>query len=706
MKKLIYKSIFTVTFGLILYVALLGCYTQTVFAETATIKYITTSVGENETSIGINYHCSDANSVVKYSTSAAFPIADTVTVTPTSTLFSAPVDASDAKTGFEERYVCKANLTGLKENTQYYYKVVTDTKTSLTYKFKTHSADAKTANILFATDIHSAEGSYSPTRPNAMMNNVRSNVRDINLLVMTGDQVDRGGYESHWESYYNGMGIFNDIVQAVIPGNHEYYHTSGGEYVSPLYFNQFYNNPQNGPEAKMNSTFYFKYGNALFIMLDIIDKRNTPEQKEWFENVVENNPAQWIIVGCHSNAITGGWYSSDSKWVSNNFGTLFEKYQVDLVIGGHEHVYIRKDLAIKSDKDADLGVTYYVSPAAQHKQYAYKTTEGLDAYYNANYKVNVISITDKSLKVSLYNEKGDEEGYEFTLSPKRNATINKIKDSVLLNSLELVHDKENMDANLTWKAFFYGNVHKVVVERTADGNTDEISSYVASGKTNTLNIGPIYSDRDYQIKVTLHKLDGTTVVKEFEIINLVPYNLNLELDDGILNDADKITQYLSGKITKLPIPVKEGFVFKGWYDNADFSGKEITRITGDITGDKTYYAKWSELFDITYNARGGSLSSNPKVQYEEGEEFTLEVPTHETETFLGWYTNEDFTGDQVVTITAENKADLTLYAKWSSDVPPVDEPKPGKGCGKKDTVLIVELLSAVSLLAICFKRKK
>ena len=209
MKKLIYKSIFTVTFGLILYVALLGCYTQTVFAETATIKYITTSVGENETSIGINYHCSDANSVVKYSTSAAFPIADTVTVTPTSTLFSAPVDASDSKTGFEERYVCKANLTGLKENTQYYYKVVTDTKTSLTYKFKTHSADAKTANILFATDVHSAEGSYSPTRPNAMMNNVRSNVRDINLLVMTGDQVDRGGYEEQWNNFEKYMTTLN-----------------------------------------------------------------------------------------------------------------------------------------------------------------------------------------------------------------------------------------------------------------------------------------------------------------------------------------------------------------------------------------------------------------------------------------------------------------------------------------------------------------
>lgn len=706
MKKLFLKSLFVVTFGLILYVSFLGFYSQTVHADTATIKYITTCVGENETSIGINYHCSDANSVVKYSTSATFAEDKTFTATPTSTPFSKEVDATDANTGFEERYICRVNLTNLEENTQYYYKIVTDTKTSLIYKFKTYSSTGKNANIMFATDIHSAGGSYTPTRPNSMMEAVRSDVRDVNLLVMTGDQVDRGGYEAHWESLYSGMGIYDEIIQAVIPGNHEYYHTSGGAYVSPEYYNQFYNNPQNGPAEKLNSTFYFKYGNALFLMIDLIDKKHATQQKEWFANVIENNPSQWIIVGCHSNAITGGWYESDSSWVYRNFGSLFEKYQVDLVIGGHEHAYLRKDNSYKNEKDADLGVTYYVSPAAQHKQYAYKTNEGLDAYYNYNYKVNVISITDKSLKVTLYDEKGDEQGHVFELAPKRNATINTVKDSVLLNSLTLEYDKENSDADLTWKAFYYGNVERVLVERTAEGNTTEYNSYIASGKTNKLNIGPIYSDRDYKIKVTLQKLDGTSISKEFEIINLTPYNLTLELNNGFLDDAEQITTYLSGKVTKLPKPIKDGFAFKGWYENADFSGNAITQIAAKESGDKTYYAKWNEIFTISYNTRGGSLSSSVKTTYEEGDEFTLESPTHETDTFLGWYKNPDFTGDQVVTITSDTHENLELYAKWESDIPVV-EPKPGKkGCGSKDTVIIVELLSAVSLLAVVLKRKK
>ena len=37
---------------------------------------------------------------------------------------------------------------------------------------------------------------------------------------------------------------------------------------------------------------------------------------------------------------------------------LFEKYQVDLVIGGHEHVYIRKNNLYKNNKDFILDLAY------------------------------------------------------------------------------------------------------------------------------------------------------------------------------------------------------------------------------------------------------------------------------------------------------------------------------------------------------------
>lgn len=710
MKKLIIKSFVTVCLGLTFFLLIVALYSQSVNAA-ATISYITTSIGENETSMGINYHCSEESSYVQYSTTQAFTKDTTLTQDAVSTLWSKDVDPSDSKTGFEERYVSRVNLTNLQENTQYYYRVVAGSSISSTYSFKTHSASSTNANILFATDIHAAEGSYSPTRPNKMMENVRNNVRNINLMVLTGDQIDRGGYQSHWDSYYSGMQIYKNIAVAAVPGNHEYYHTSGGEYVSPEFFNQFHNNPQNGPAERLNSSYYFKYGNILFIMIDTINQKYLSEQKEWFRNAVENNPAQWIIVGTHANAITGGWYSHDSKWMSTNWGPLFEEYQVDLLISGHEHVFIRKNLMYKNEVNSDLGVSYYVSPAAQHKQYAIKDAykDQVDTYDNVNYKVNTITVSSTKLTVQVYSEDGSKtknsktgELLTFDLLPKRSATVKTQKDSTLLNALKLEYDKENDDANITWNKIFYGNVKKVLIERTANETTTNHDTYVSSEKVVTANIGPIYRDRNYNITVTLVKADGSTISKDFEITNVVPYNLNLELDGGILNTPEDWVSYLSGKSTKLPTPIKDGYVFDGWYNSQTFDGEKIERISSEVTGDQTYYAKWLQTFTITYDTRGGYVDSSAQATYTEGDAFTLLTPTKEADTFQGWYTNPEFTGDPISDITESTKGNLELYAKWASDTK-TETPK--KKCGKK-SALMLNLLAAASLLVVCLKKKK
>lgn len=710
MKKIIIKSLVTVCLGIVISFMMAVFYSQSVNAAVS-ISYITTCVGENETSMGINYHCSEESSYVQYSTTSSFSQDTTLTADAVSTLWGAEENSSDSNTGFSDRYVCKVNLTDLKENTQYYYRVCAGSSKSSTYSFKTHSSTATSVNILFATDIHAAEGSYSPTRPNKMMQNVRSNVKNINLMVLTGDQVDRGGYESHWESYYSGMSIYKDIAVAAIPGNHEYYHTSGGEYVSPEFFNQFHNNPQNGVTERLNSSYYFKYGNILFIMIDTINQKYLSEQKEWFRNTVENNPAQWIIVGSHANAITGGWYSHDSKWMATNWGSLFEEYQVDLVIGGHEHVFIRKNLMYKNEVNNDLGVSYYVSPAAQHKQYAIKEDykSQVDTYDNINYKVNTISVSSSKLTVQVYSEDGTKtknsrtgELLEFELLPKRSATVKTQKDSTLLNALKLEYDKENDDANITWNKIFYGNVKNVLIERTANDTTTEYSTYVSSEKITSSNIGPIYRDRNYKIKVTLVKCDGTTISKEFDITNVVPYNLNLQLDGGILNTPEDWVTYLSGKITKLPTPIKDGYVFDGWYASTAFDGDKVEKITSDISGDQTYYAKWLQQFNITYYTRGGVIGDTAQTSYIEGDSFSIMTPTKDSDVFQGWYTNPEFTGEPISDITEETKGNLELYAKWSSD----NQTSSKKKCGKKQAGLIINLLSATTLLAVVFKKKK
>ena len=182
----------------------------------------------------------------------------------------------------------------------------------------------------------------------------------------------------------------------------------------------------------------------------------------------------------------------------------------------------------------------------------------------------------------------------------------------------------------------------------------------------------------------------------------MPYNLNLELDGGILNSPDDWVSYLSGKSTKLPTPIKDGYVFDGWYNSQTFDGEKIDRIASDVTGDQTYYAKWLQTFTISYDTRGGYVDSSAQSTYTEGDAFVLLTPTKEADTFQGWYTNPEFTGEPISDITESTKGNLELYAKWASDTK-TEQPK--KKCGKK-SALMINLLSAASLLVVCLKKKK
>lgn len=51
-------------------------------------------------------------------------------------------------------------------------------------------------------------------------------------------------------------------------------------------------------------------------------------------------------------------------------------------------------------------------------------------------------------------------------------------------------------------------------------------------------------------------------------------------------------KYKEGIVTLLPVPVKDGDVFGGWYASADFSGEAIKAIPAEAKGLQTFYAKW------------------------------------------------------------------------------------------------------------------
>ena len=106
------------------------------------------------------------------------------------------------------------------------------------------------------------------------------------------------------------------------------------------------------------------------------------------------------------------------------------------------------------------------------------------------------------------------------------------------------------------------------------------------------------------------------------------YTVTLNPNEGTIADGKTVTGYVRGTVTALPTAAditREGYLFKGWYEDANFSGSPVTAITATDTGDKTFYAKWAEAYTVTaYGLYGVVMGITP------GETFTSKYAAGDT----------------------------------------------------------------------------
>lgn len=451
-----------------------------------------------------------------------------------------------------ERNICRVDLKDLNPGTKYRYRVGNDDNLSTECYFETATGDNDFTFAIISDPQANKTDRYSQT---TLLTNKIISEDKADFLMIGGDISEQAGVEEFYSQFFETQNILTKMPVTTIPGNHEallfevvdngsYYHEVHGEYRA--YSSHFYN-PSNGPEISLNSTYYYKYNECLFVMINTqFDSSNINTIANWVDETIQNNPSKYVIVmmhrGCYGNHYYGGMDATNKA-----FRPVFDKHKVDLVMSGHDHTWARtyaynNNLPQENEVDGTVywivgtpGPKLYEPAEGADKQFAYSTTEKMDigcySYVSVNedgIMVTGIKSTGETLDEYFIPVKRDNQG-NYLESYETNLSVN-VETYGTTAKVDLVANSLN-------------NVDHLILENVDD---TDIKVLPRNDMDFTLTDLRLNSTYEYQIRVVYK--DGTSKVKQFSIhpkTSLEINNLNQLIVNNVMDDADKYNVYIN-----------------------------------------------------------------------------------------------------------------------------------------------------------------
>lgn len=267
-----------------------------------------------------------------------------------------------------DMYRHSVRLTGLESGSKYYYRVGNAARGWWSDIGCLETADGSDSVTFFHMSDPQSQNEEQYTRAWA---NVVSSAFELypqaKFIVNTGDLVDKGMNVNQWRWMFDTAS--KDLMSTYhmpVTGNHEEKdeHSTVGNFILP-----------NIPEQDTASGVYYsyEYNNVLVIVLNTndlnADEALNDAQMEWLKKTAAASDAEWKIVALHKALYSNGSHYDDDDVCAfrGQLGGLLPELDIDLVLQGHDHVYLRT-YSLDSNE-----VTYTEYTYLQHGNDIYKT---------------------------------------------------------------------------------------------------------------------------------------------------------------------------------------------------------------------------------------------------------------------------------------------------------------------------------------------
>ncbi len=238
----------------------------------------------------------------------------------------------------------QALFNNLLPDTLYAYRVRGDETWSEWFQFRTASDDNSPHTAIYFGDAQNAiKAHFSRVIREAFSTAPRAQV-----MVHAGDLVNSSAGDNHdneWGEWFDAGSFINSmIVNVAAPGNHEYLSQESGPRVLIPQWPAHISTAGNGPAELMTTVFYMDYQGVRYIALDSQQALQSDEmmqiQAAWLREVLSVNPNNWTVVTYHHPMFSVS-QGRDNPRLREHWQPVFDEFNVDLVLQGHDHTYGR-----------------------------------------------------------------------------------------------------------------------------------------------------------------------------------------------------------------------------------------------------------------------------------------------------------------------------------------------------------------------------
>ena len=325
-------------------------------------------------------------------------------------------------------YANKVTVSGLKEDTVYYYKCISGSLESAVYSFKTDKTDGK-FSALYVTDVHVSfdeeEGTDSVKESARVFSQTLENAAakrpDLSLVLSAGDQASLA-----LESEYKGFSaspVLKSVSVATAIGNHDKKGTA---------YKTFKNMPNedNGQLVKsyIGSDYWFVKDNALFLVMDSTTGSGV-DHRYFVKEAIEKNPdVKWKIMMFHHDLYgeREPHRQTEVKIMELLWSPICDEFRIDLVLLGHSHFYTVSNVIYgnrtaekyQSEMTDPKGTIYFTSGAVNRPETATEAPLGKNAgyaYLAPEPMYNLLDFDGDTLTVSSYTQDADEPFNTFSI---------------------------------------------------------------------------------------------------------------------------------------------------------------------------------------------------------------------------------------------------------------------------------------------------